>query len=293
MAKNDFYEVLGVGKSATAEEIKRAYRKKALEWHPDRNKSAGAAEKFKEINQAYEVLSDAQKKAAYDRYGPSAFASGPGSAESGPFGGGGGRTYQQGPFTYTYYTGGGGGGGTPFEGFDYGSFSDPFEIFEQFFGSASPFGRQTRTPHYQITLEFMEAAKGVEKEVEIGGRRRHIKIPAGVDDGQRIRFNDFVLEVAIRPDRTFRREGADLYVEVEVPFALAALGGTIEVPTVDGGVKLKIRPGTQPRTMIRLNSRGLPHPGRGGRGDEYIVVRIKVPEHLTEKQRRAMEELLQ
>lgn len=287
MAQRDFYEVLGVSRSASAEEIKKAYRKKALEWHPDRNKSAGAAEKFKEINQAYEVLSDPQKKAAFDQYGHAAFAPG-GGAAGGPFGGFG-QTGRAGPFTYTYYTRGG--GGTPFEGFDFGSFSDPFEIFEQFFGTASPFGRSSRLPHYRISLDFMEAAKGVEKEVEIGGRRRRIKIPAGVDNGQQIRFSDFVLEVSIKPHKTFRREGADLFVETEVPFAMAALGGTLEVPTTDGPVKLKVRPGTQPGTMIRLNGRGLPHT-RGGRGDEYVVVRVSVPTKLTEKQRRAMEELL-
>ena len=285
MASQDFYDILGVTKGASAEEIKRAYRKKALEWHPDRNKSAGAAEKFKEINQAYEVLSDAQKRAAYDQYGPAAFTTGGGPASSGPFTGG--RAYQQGPFTYTYYS-----GGSPFGGgADSTSFSDPFEIFEQFFGSNSPFGRSTRVPRYQIRIPFMEAAKGAEKEVEVGGRRRRIKIPAGVDDGQQIRFNDFVLEVSVSADKTFQRRGADVYVEAEVPFALACLGGDLEVPTIDGGVNLKIRAGTQPGSMVRLSGRGLPRVGGRGRGDEYVVMKVTVPTKLTEKQRRALDDL--
>lgn len=281
----DFYEILGVARGASEEEVKKAYRKQALQWHPDRNKTAGAADKFKEINQAYEVLSDPQKRSAYDQYGHAAFTQG-----SQPPGGGGGQSYRQGPFTYTYYTSGGG-GGQPF-GFDVGGFSDPFEIFEQFFGTASPFGRSSRLPHYQITIDFVEAAKGTEKEVQVGGKHRRIKIPAGVDNGQQIRFADFVLDISVRPDKTFRRDGSDLIIAVEVPFALAALGGTVEVPTLDGPVKLKIRSGTQPETMIRLNGRGLPHINRGGRGDQYIQIKVTVPQHLNSQQRRALEELL-
>ena len=287
MAERDFYEVLGVNKGSSAEEIKKAYRKKALEWHPDRNKSAEAADKFKEVNRAYEILSDPQKKAAYDQYGHSAFNGPGGGAAGNPFGGG--RTYNQGPFTYTYYSGG---GGSPFGGFDFGNFTDPFEIFEQFFGTASPFGRSNRMAHYQVTIDFMEAAKGVEKTVEVGGKRRSIKIPAGVDSGQQIRFSDFILTVNVKPDKTFRREGADVFVEVEIPFPLAALGGTIAVPTVEGAVELKVRAGIQPGSMLRLGGRGLPRVGRGGKGDEYVVFRVKVPERMNEKQKKVMEDLM-
>src|SRR3989338_2988484 len=147
MAKN-YYELLGVSKNATDAELKKAYRKLALEWHPDRNKDPKAAEKFKEITKAYEVLSDPKKKEVYDQYGDSAFQPGSGYGQGSPFGGQNGGQY--GPFTYTYSSG----GGNPFEGFDFGGFSDPFEIFEQFFGG-SPFRQRKQRPVYQLTIDFM------------------------------------------------------------------------------------------------------------------------------------------
>jgi len=157
MAQKDFYEILGVSKTASAEEIKRAYRKLALKWHPDKNKSADAEEKFKEINQAYEVLSNPQKRRQYDQFGQSAFSGG----FSGGFGGQT-RTYRSGPFTYTYTT-----GNIPFENFD---FSDPFEIFEQFFGGGAFGHRRPAKPHYTLSISFDEAMKGVEKTVVIQGK---------------------------------------------------------------------------------------------------------------------------
>lgn len=138
----DYYKLLGVEKSASAEELKKAYRKLALQYHPDRNKTKEAEEKFKEINQAYEVLGDPQKRAQYDQFGAGAFENGGGAG--GPFGGFGGGFRQQGPFTYTYSTGGDG-------GFDFGGFSDPFDIFEQFFGGG--FARQK--PTYSLQVDFM------------------------------------------------------------------------------------------------------------------------------------------
>src|SRR3989344_8235114 len=146
--KADYYDILGVDKNATAEEIKKSYRRQALEWHPDKHKdNKEAAEKrFKEINEAYQVLSDGQKRKTYDQFGHQAFTQGRGQqGNANPFGQGG----QWGPFTYSYTQG----SGTPFD------FSDPFEIFEQFFGGASPF-RQARMPRYSIDIDFMEAAKG-------------------------------------------------------------------------------------------------------------------------------------
>lgn len=284
--KADYYDILGVSKGASADEIKKAYRKQALEWHPDRHKDdkEAAEKRFKEINQAYQVLSDPQKKSAYDQFGHAAFTPGGGMGGQGsPFGGQ--QSGRWGPFTYTYTTSG---GGSPFAGFDFG---DPFEIFEQFFGGGSPFGRVQRKPRYSITIDFMEAAKGIEKEVSIEGKKRNIKIPAGVDDGNRIDFNDFILSINVRPHEIFERDGADIFVKVEIPFSLVALGGEISVPTVDGDVKIKVRPGTQFGSMIRLRDRGLPFLRHRGRGDEYVRIQVAVPERLSREQKRLIEDI--
>lgn len=289
--KRDYYDILGVSKTASAEELKRAYRKQALEWHPDRNKSAEATQKFKEINEAYEILSNSEKRAAYDQFGHAAFepgGMGAGGFAGGPFAGGA-HTYRQGPFTYTYYTSEGA-GGSPFADFDGFDFSDPFELFEQFFGGASPFGQAARIPRYGLTLSFLEAAKGCEKEVIIGGQHRKIKIPAGVDDGSRINFKDFYITIDVHPDPVFKREGADVLLDLSIPFTLAILGGTISVPTLDGELKLKIRPGTQPGTLIRLREKGIPRLHRSGRGDQYVRVNIQIPQKLTSGQREILEE---
>lgn len=289
-SKRDYYDVLGVGKSASAAEIKKAYRKQALAWHPDRNKSNEAAEKFKEINEAYEVLSNADKKSAYDQFGHSAFT--PGGVPGGGFGGQGpfSQTYQQGPFTYTYSTY----GGQPGQGFEgFGDFSDPFEIFEQFFGGASPFrsSRRAQIPRYGLTLSFMEAAQGCEKEVEVPHiGRKTIKIPAGVDDGSQIRFSDFYITIDVKADKLFRRDGADVFADQEIPLTMAILGGTIEVPTIDGEVKLKIRPGTQSGTLVRLRGRGIKKLHSNSRGDEYVRLLVKIPSKLTQRQKELIKE---
>jgi len=288
----DYYEILGVNKSASADEIKRAYRKQALQWHPDKNKSSEAEKRFKEINEAYEVLSDQEKRSAYDQFGHAAFAPGGGFGGQGPFGGTT-KTYQQGPFTYTYTTYGEEGMPEGF-GFDFGGFSDPFEIFEQFFGGASPFGartREARIPRYGISLTFMEAAKGCEKEVQVPqvGRKK-IKIPAGVDDGSRIRFSDFYLTIEVKPDKIFKREGWDVYVEKELSLTQAILGAVIWVPTIDGDLNLRIRPGTQSNTVVRLRGRGIPVPQSRQRGDEYVRLVVKIPDRLSRRQKELLEE---
>ncbi len=277
VAKSDYYNILGVSKGASAGEIKKAYRKQALEWHPDKHKDNKevAEKRFKEISEAYQVLSDTEKRGAYDQFGHAAFSPGgmPGGfgAAGGPFT----QTGRHGPFT----TGG------PFAGFD---FSDPSELFEQIIGGTFPFRRAVRVPHYSITIDFMEAINGVEKEVNIGGKK--IKIPAGVDEGSRIRFGDFILSINVRPHEIFDRDGPDIFVKTAIPFSLAALGGTIEVPTINGGVKVRIRPGTQSGTMIRLRGKGAPRLRGRGKGDEYVRVLVAVPEKLDRKQKRIIEE---
>jgi DnaJ-class molecular chaperone len=281
----DYYQILGITKSASADEIKKAYRKLALQYHPDRNKGKDAEMKFKEVTKAYEVLSDPQKKQTYDQFGHAAFEQGAGQ---GPFGGAGGPFggfgQQGGPFSYTYTTGGDGGAG-----FDFGGFNDPFEIFEQFFGGASPFGRQRRQS-YSLTIDFSEAVHGTTKKVDIGGKAQIIKIPAGVDEGSRIRFGDYDIVVSVKPDKKFRREGFDIIGDKEISFAKAALGGEVGIDTIDGNLKLRIPGGTQPNTAIRLRGKGIPHLHGSGRGDHYVRIKVTVPKHLTGKQKELLKE---
>jgi DnaJ-class molecular chaperone len=284
-AKSDYYDILGVSKSASADELKKAYRKQAMEWHPDSHQGTDkeAAEKrFKEINEAYQVLSDTQKRQAYDQFGHQAFTPGGGMGGAGrggnPFAGG------SGPFTYSYSSN----GQNPFGNADFG---DPFDIFEQFFGGASPFQQARRIPRYSISVEFMEAMKGVEKEVSIEGKKKKIKIPAGVDDGTRIQFENFILSINVKPSDTYERDGQDLYVTEIVPISMLLLGGEIKVPTIDGELKLKVRPGTQSGSMIRLKDRGVPGLQHHRRGDQYVRIRAAIPEKLTGDQRRIINQL--
>lgn len=290
MAK-DFYELLGVPKNATEVDIKRAYRKLALQWHPDRNKSPEAHEKFKEINKAYEVLSDSKKKQVYDQYGESAFQSGSGFGGVPGWGGAQARGGRSGPFTYSYTTYGNS-GGSPFEGVDFGGFSDPFEIFETFFGG-SPFGRQsTRVQHpiYRLTIDFMEAMKGVAKTVEMEGMKKTIKIPAGVDSGSRIRFDTFDIVLDVQPDSRFKREDYDLISEIEISFKQAVIGDIVTVATIDGPLKLKIQSGTQPGSFIRLKGKGVSHVHGIGRGDHYVRIKVNIPIKVNSKQKELLQQ---
>ncbi len=280
----DYYELLGIKKGASDAEIKAAYRKQALQWHPDRNKSAGAAERFKEINKAYEVLANPQKREMYNQYGKDAFERGGFNRASGAQ-----QQQQQGPFSYTYSTSG---GQNPFEGMDFGGFSDPFDIFEQFFGFNNRGGRTRKQRDvYQMELSFEEAVHGVSKDTVIKGKSHTIKIPAGVDDGMRIRFEDFDVVVRVRPDKRYRREGQDLYVEEVLSFPQAVLGGEIAIETLDGPVKLRVRPGTESGAAVRLRGHGVVHPQSSQKGDLYVIYKIKVPERLSHKARQLLEDL--
>lgn len=283
VTSRDYYDILGVSKDADKGELKKAYRKKALEFHPDRNKAKDAEQKFKEVNEAYEVLSDDKKRQMYDQFGHAAFD----PRSSGGFGGfgQGTRTQRHGPFTYTYSTS----GFNPFQGGD--AFSDPFEIFEQFFGGGG-FGRRYQAkPHYAVKVDFMEAVKGTEKKIVHQGKEHDIKIPPGASDGTRIRFQEFDVSVDVQPHETFKRDGYDLFVDAKVPFTKAALGGKIEVPTLDEEITLRVRPGTQPNTMIRLQGKGVPHLRGSGNGDMYVRLLIEVPTNLTRKQKQILEDL--
>lgn len=280
MAKHDYYEILGVSKNASETEIKRAYRKLAIKYHPDKNKSAEATEKFKEINEAYEILSNPQKKQTYDQFGHAAFDSSSGFGT--------GQASQKGPFTYTYTTS----GSSPFEGInvDFRGFTDPFEIFESFFGGASPFRRGPQLPVYSFTLSFMEAVKGIEKTIVHQGKTRKIKIPPGVDNGVQIKFKDFIVKINVKNHPTFKRDGYDIFTTQEITFSQAALGTTINIETITKPLNIKIRPGTQSGTLIRLRGKGISHPRSLRHGDHYIRLVVKVPQKLTREQKRLLKQ---
>lgn len=283
----DYYETLGISKGASEAEIKSAYRKMALKWHPDRNKSNEAVAKFKEVTKAYEVLSDPKKKEMYDQYGESAF-------NRGGFGGaGGGQSYQQGPFGGVYTNMGG--EGNPFGNVDFGGFTDPFEIFEQFFGFQSPFSRggrrQQRRDVYEISLSFDEAVHGVKKTMVVKGEEKTFQIPAGVDDRMTIRFSDFDLQVRIKPHPYFTRKEQDIYFEKEISYSLAVLGGTVDIPTIKGTITLKVRSGTQSGTTVKLHDQGIPYPQSNRRGDQYVVYKVVVPSRVSGRAKELLKEL--
>lgn len=277
----DYYEILGVNKSATTAEIKSAYRKLALKWHPDRNKDKDATEKFKEINEAYEVLSNPEKKAKFDQFGHAAFGNGGGGGS--PFGAGGnpfgGYSQAGGSINFEDLFGGAGG------------FSDPFDIFSGFFGGG--FGGQQRQQkiHYKLKIDFDEAVHGAEKNIVHQGKEYSIKVPAGADEGTQIRYSDFDISFDVRPSKVFKRQGYDIIVQHEIPFTLAMLGGTTTVPTLDGELKIKVRAGTQPEAAIRLTGKGVKHLQSNRHGDLYIRFIIKLPTRLSGKQKELIRKL--
>lgn len=285
MATNtDYYSILGVSRTATADEIKRAYRQKAREFHPDINKAPDAEQMLKKVNRAYEVLSDPQKRQTYDQFGAAAFEgndAGGAGAGQGPFGQGFGG-FGSGGYSYTWSSDGSHG---------YGDF-DPFDILNSVFGGGFGGRARARKPTYQIQISFDEAVKGVEKEVQLEGNiLKKIKIPAGVDDGNTVRFDDFNLVVRVTPSKQFQRDGYDVILDYDLPLATAILGGDVEVPTLDGSIKLRVHPGTQPDTTIRLRGYGIKSTRGAGKGDQYVRYKVKVPTRLSGKARKLVEEL--
>lgn len=309
-AKRDYYEVLGLSKGASDAEVKKAYRQLAKKHHPDTNQGdPDATKKFQEASEAYEVLSDAEKRRGYDMYGHAAQdfgGGGPGGPGGDPFesfrrGFGGG---QGGPFG-----GGGGFGGQPG--------NEQFEdLLNEFFGGG---GRRRRGPRrgadlqLALRLSFMEAARGVESKAiewhDVGrdgrrGDRRSVDVavPPGVDTGMQIRLSgkggagdagapagDLFVQIEVEPDPYFDRDGADVHVDLELDFADAALGATKDVLTLDGIVEIKIPPGTQPDTKLRLRGKGLPVMNSRGRGNQIVRVHLAVPQALSPKQRELLE----
>ena len=300
----DYYKTLGVSKNSSAEEIKRAYRKLARQHHPDVNKKPEAEKRFKEINEANEVLSDPEKRKRYDAVGP----------EWERFRQGG---QQPGGFQWVYT---GQPGADPFNG-EAGGFSD---FFRTLFGEgaadfdAGPlFGRpSTRRRRavagtdieHEVEITLAEAYKGTERSVELRlpdgtTRRLSVKVPAGVRDGQRIRLagqgapgggggpaGDLFLRVRVRPHPVFERNGEDLSLVLPVALGEALLGAEVTVPTLKGRVSLRIPPETQNGRTIRLAGQGMPR-ATGGHGDLYVTVKVVLPTKLNEKERDLVREL--
>lgn len=302
-SKKDYYDILGIKKSASDAEIKSSYRKLAREHHPDmvaKEDKPKAEERFKEINEAYQVLSDPEKRKMYDQFGHAGF--GPGGAGGNPFGGGTGG--QWGPFSYSYSTSG-----------DMGDLGfDPFDIFEDVFGFRGFGGqkkpRKGKNLFYQMNIDFVDAVKGAEKEVDIESGKIKIKIPEGARDGTELRFSgkgmpgpdgvppgDLYISLRVRVPKEFRRIGDNLATSVEIDMIQAALGDEVDVHVVDpeskngvGKVKIKIPVGTQPNTQIRLRGKGMPRLRSSGRGDVVVQVFVNIPKRLNKKQKKALED---
>lgn len=292
MAKRDYYEILGLKKGASEAEIKSAYRQLARKHHPDIDKSAGADVRFKEIGEAYQVLSDPGKKQSYDQFGHTAFDRGAGGGGGNPFEGGGNPFGGQ---SYSWSSV----GGNPNVQFDFGGFEDPFELFEQIFGGG--FGQSMRRrPTYQLSITFDEAMRGVSKDVEIESRsqsgrlerkRLKIKVPAGVDNGTKIRFDDLEIVFNVGRNNEFLREGENIFSEITINIPQLVLGDTFEVNTVSGKVKVKVPPGTQPGSLVKLKGKGAPRLGAVGHGDHFVRVNLNVPKNPSKQERQLYEEL--
>jgi curved DNA-binding protein len=292
MAK-DYYQTLGVSRSADEKEIKKAYRKLAKQYHPDANPNNPTAEaKFKEINEAYEVLSDEEKRGQYDRFGAdfARYQGMPNNSGSG-FGGAG-----------QYYT------NVDTGGVD---FDDLLKnIFGGFGGGRGTSGARTAEPmikgrdlEHPVRITLREAYEGATRYVSNGERRIKADIPAGVTDGTKVRLSgegepgpagngDLFLVVEIEPDTQFERKGNDLYTDIKVDMFTALLGGEVEVPTLQRSLKLNIPAGTSSGKRFRLNGKGMPiMRKKGEHGDLYARVLITVPSQLNEEQRTLAQQL--
>ena len=313
--KRDYYEVLGVSKTADAAAIKKAYRKLAKKYHPDTNAGDPVAEeKLKEVNEAYDVLGDEKKKKLYDTYGFAAFQEGFNEEAA--------RQYQEqarnGGFHYSGGTGGFGAGG--FGGFDgFGGEEDIFDnLFGQYFKGQKGAGRGSRTNYRSkgqdvesgITISFDEAMHGCDKTFTLRdpatGKSESVQvhIPAGIDTGKSIRLKgkggegmsggesgDLYLKVTVQEKPGWERRGQDLYTTVNIPYTTAALGGEIRVPTLYGDVMCKVKEGTQSGSKIRLRGKGVVSmKDKNVHGDQYVVIQIQVPKTLTPQAKEKLQE---
>ncbi|HVH63726.1 MAG TPA: J domain-containing protein [Candidatus Dormibacteraeota bacterium] len=280
----DFYEVLGIARSATQKEISSAFRKLARKYHPDANPGNKEAEqRFKEISEAHEVLSDTKKRQLYDEFGPNWQSAQAAGVQPGQ--GGGYRTGPAGTGPRVQYR-----TVSPDEMEDLfgegGGFGD---IFGSIFGNARGRGRtQPIDVEAPITVSLAEVYQGASRTVELpGGRRVEVKVPAGVKEGTVLRVPGLRATVQVLPDPIFIREGKDLRAVVPVPLHVALRGGEVAAPTIKGGqVKFKVPPETQNGTKIRLRGLGLPDPRGGAPGEMYAEVRVQLPVPMDERTRR-------
>ncbi len=288
MAKKDYYEILGISRNAAEEDIKKTYRELAKKYHPDLHPGNKAMEaRFKEINEAYEILKDPKKREQYDRFGSAAFEPG-----------------FQGARTYTY-PGGAGGGTVNVEdfGFDLGGIED---IFGDIFGRKTRAGKgplKGEDVESVLEIDFERAINGAEVRLTISGEKLTVKIPAGVKDGSRVKVagkgrlgmmgghaGDLYIVIKINPHPYFRRENDDIYIDVPITITEAALGAKVHIPTIDGKTLLVIPPGTQSGQRLRLTGKGVPHIKGIGRGDQYVIIKITAPKDLDEKSKGLLQE---
>ena len=315
MDYKDYYAILGVPKTASQADIKKAYRKLARELHPDTNKDPGAEKRFKEANEAHAVLADAEKRKQYDELGANwqayqqaGYGSG-GATDWAGFGGapGGTRwTYrtasadEMGGFSdfFRQFFGGGATSGSPFGGAGGAGASGGFEYVDlSDMAGARSRPRVTQSAQATAEVTLAEVATGAERMVNVNGRRLHVKIPAGVSDGSKVKLSgavdggDLVITVRVRPDPRFQRDGTDLRIELPLTLAEALQGAEVPVPTPTGSVKLRIRPDTQNGQEIRVKSRGLPKRGSSQRGDLVVTTRVVLPK-LDDETRSELERIL-
>ncbi len=297
-AEKDLYAVLGVPRNATQDQIKKAYRDLARKHHPDMNQGdKKSEEKFKEIQHAYETLSDPEKKKTYDMFGTSSF----GGQRTG---GGSYRQYSRGfpdidEIFKDIFSQGGGAYGMGGAG---GSFGDVFD-----FSNVRQQPRRPKNIQHTVTLDFETAVKGGEKELllkspEGGTRKITVKIPAGVKTGSKVRLpgkgeqinsmaGDLILEIKVLSHQVFKRENDDIYIDLPLTVYEAVLGTLIDVPTIESPVKLTIPPGVGSGTKMRLKEKGVKNPKTGKRGDQFVVVQIAMPKESGEDMKRLMDEI--
>jgi curved DNA-binding protein len=307
MAAKDYYKILGVNRNASKEEIRKAYRQLAMKYHPDRNKGDKVSEeRFKEVNEAYAVLSDGEKRKQYDMFGAEGFQQ---------------RFSQEDIFRNFDF-------GQVFREFGFGS----EDLFGRIFGgmgggrrpfgrggtdvhSGGPFGHTAQQPQkgadvvMDMHVNLKEAVFGVSKIAGFnrgsGVERITVKIPPGIHSGKKLRIagkgqqgawggpaGDLLIKVAVAPDPVFERHGDNLVVSREISLSQAVLGAQIEVPTLDDKtLNLKVPPGTQSHTQMRIKGHGVPHFNKGGRGDLYVKIIVRLPKTLTEEQEELFRQL--